>query len=345
MRAEVNVLLVFLALVSFPRAGWADASEAAGLYRWVPSLAITSGVTMQEQTGAQTAVAFPTNQPNNPNVVSPLRPYTVGDDRVVSPYVGGQLEIMTPALSFPTFPRFFATAEVIPTFAPERSLATEKQPSRVRGPDVGAVLAVEEDSSHFTTPPGKVGARTTAFGENEANGQGMLTRAQIEDLVYGAKAGIAFAFEFRNRQMRIKPSVGWIHYKVQVRNYMVDATCKPSTICTNVYQDSTGQAIRFAGFLRESILQGTEADDFDGVGPGLDLEMDAGRFGPLGISLFAGVHAYYIPGDRDIFFGEQRSFDDAIGQTTHQAASLVRVAPWLYRGGLGIRFAWLGGGD
>jgi hypothetical protein len=101
----------------------------------------------------------------------------------------------------------------------------------------------------------------------------------------------------------------------------------------------------FDGFLRESILWGTESGEFDGVGPGVELEMDTGRFGPLGVSLFLGVHAYYIPGDRDIFFGEQRSFDDPLGQTTHQAASRVSVAPWMYRAGLGIRFAWLGGGD
>jgi hypothetical protein len=313
----------------------------------VPSFAITSGVTAQEMVGTQGARRFPTA---DESAVQTLRPTTSGDDLAVTPYVGGNVELMSPALSLPGFPRFFASAEVLPSFAPERTLAQEGNPSRIRGSEVGAVLAVEEDQFHFTVPPGTAGPRQQQFGENDTNGQGTQLISEVDSLIYGAKVGVAFAFQYRGKQMRIKPSAGWLHYKVTARGYLVDPSCGSNgTVCTNVWDDpdldNVGNNIVLPGFLRESILQSSESGAFDGVGPGVDLEMDTGRYGPLGVSLFAGFHAYYIPGDRDIFFAQQAQFSDIIGTDTDQAAWHVRVDPWVYRAGIGIRFAWLGGGD
>ena len=36
-------------------------------------------------------------------------------------------------------------------------------------------------------------------------------------------------------------------------------------------------------FLRETILTASDSQRFNGIGPGLDVEMDTGRFGPLGV--------------------------------------------------------------
>jgi len=368
MRAAVNVVLVFGALAAFqgvPSAALAQQRES----RWVPSLAVTSGVTMQQQFGAQSASRSRTD-PNDPSpvclttpplvagCVEPLaRPARSGDDRVVSPYVGAAVELMTPGLPLLASPRLFVSGEILPTFASERGLAVEGEPARVRGPEVGAVLAGEEDSTHYTTgdPGTATGPRNRAFGDREANGQGTRTNAQVDQLAYGAKVGVAFAFELRGRQVRIKPSAGWIHYKVGVKGTLVDATCRSVILagerasrCTNTYfQDGTLNPATPDpnGFFRESILTGRDSGVFDGVGPGIDLEMDTGRYGPLGASVFAGVHAYYIPGDRDIFFTASRSFDDQFGADTDTASWRVRVAPWLYRAGVGIRFQWLGSAE
>src|SRR5262249_10751219 len=277
-------------------------------------------------------------------------------DRVVTPYVGYNFELLTPALRIPLRPRFFVTGEALPEFGDERKLANDQNPSRIRGPELNTVLAVEEDIHHFTAgPPGQAGPRQTPFDQNDAVGQGMRTVTQMDPFMFGVKAGASFSFEYRGRQFRIKPSIGWLHYRITARGTMVDPSCVPPQRCTNVYNfndngtplDPSDDFVQLAapGFLRESIIPATERGVFDGVGPGIDLEMDTGRFGPIGSALLMGLQAYYLPGDRDIFFGNYASFNDQLGNDTEIAAFRVRVAPWIYRIGLGIRFQWLGAAE
>ncbi len=137
---------------------------------------------------------------------------------------------------------------------------------------------------------------------------------------------------------------------------MVDPTCFPTTRCTNLYTErdpltGAGTLVAEPGLLRESIIAGSDHGVFDGVGPGVDLEVDTARIGPLGVSLFLGMHAYYLPGDRDIRVTVSQSHNDAdldpatTGIDTDVATWRVRVEPWIYRAGVGIRFSWLGTSD
>jgi len=356
MRAAVNRVLAsiafFLALSGAAAIATAAEREAQlGESRWIPSLAITSGVTVQDQDGAMSTYRI---QGTNPSVPLVIRDAQFGDDNVISPFVGGSLELLTPALPLPLRPRFFVSGELLPSFGPERVLAQEGDPSRIRGPELNTVLAVEEDNKHYTAgPPGQEGARTLAFEQQDAVGQGSELVSQVDPLMYGAKAGVSFSFEVRGRQLRIKPSAAWLHYRITVRGTVVDPTCVPVTRCTNVYFDQPDNTtpepgdfpLRFPGFFRETIITESEDGVFDGVGPGLDLEMDAGRFGPIGAAIFASAAAYYIPGDRDVFISNQRSFNDQVGNDVEVGVWRVRVAPWVYRAGLGMRFQWLGSPD
>src|SRR5262249_8135746 len=119
MRVRVNDVLVLFALAALvgaaSRARADEAEGALGQPQWVPSLAVTSGVTMEWQSGSQESFLYK----GSSGAVSELRPAKTGNDLAVSPYIGGALELMTPAL--PIFPRLrlFATGEVLPTFAPE----------------------------------------------------------------------------------------------------------------------------------------------------------------------------------------------------------------------------------
>jgi hypothetical protein len=365
MRVRVNdvlaafvlaVLAVLAGGASIARAGEGQDALSGG---WVPSLAVTGGVTIQRQAGQQHSFLFD-GESANPTAPIPLRAPKSGEDHAVSPFIGGAIELMTPAM-MRRF-RLFGAVEVLPTFAPERTLTHEGLPSRIRGPQIGSVLAQClspgedcEDNKHFTTgaPGTQSGPRgdRDAFGKGEANGQGMQMSVQLDQLAYGAKAGFSVAFQYRGHELRIKPSVGWIHYKIGAKGYMVDPTCKAlappppgNSICTNTYDFFTG-AIRQTGQLRESILSAHDSGVFDGVGPGVDLEMQAGRFGPIGTALFLGGQAYYLPGDRDIDFQATRGFSDFFGNDTNTAQWNVRVAPWIYRIGLGVRFQWLGSSD
>jgi hypothetical protein len=147
--------------------------------------------------------------------------------------------------------------------------------------------------------------------------------------------------------MRLKPSIGWIHYEVDAKGFLVDPDCNPAAACTNTY--FTNGVLRQVGFLRESILSAKKSQEFDGFGPGLDLEMDVGRFGPIGTALFVGLHGYYLPGDRDIEFQTSQTYDDQLSPSAavdvNSASWKLRVAPWIYRAGIGIRFHWLGSFD
>jgi hypothetical protein len=90
-----------------------------------------------------------------------------------------------------------------------------------------------------------------------------------------------------------------------------------------------------------------KADDslwLDGVGPGLDVEMDTGRVGPYTVSLFLGGGAYYLLSDRTTAFSATQTIGpDTLGAPVDYHADFTfRVNPWLYRGGLGLRFSWVG---
>jgi hypothetical protein len=308
----------------------AGSTTQAGEDRWVPSLAITSGVTVQKQNGTADSCLFPLfpgdTSPDSCNTRGDppdpaLRGFTNRDDLAVSPFVGGALELMTPALPIPGRPRLFVSGELLPTFAPDRDLAVEGDPGCVRGskPDAGCAKNEGEET----------------FKEGDANGVGSRTSAQVDTLVYGASLGVAFPARIGKRQLRIKPSVGWINYKLEAEALVVDAACSPEDQCTIV-----------GDHLRETTLTANDSQRFNGIGPGLDIEMDTGRFGPIGSSLFLGARAYRILGDRTISFGTTETFTDRVsgpGETDVAVGAFeVEVDPWMFRGHVGIRFHWLG---
>jgi hypothetical protein len=345
MSLRVNDVVAALALAAVASAAQGARADEVGFgqHQWVPSLAVTGGATMQDQSGSHASFQYDA-EAADPTQATTLREPDFGEDRAVSPFIGGAIELMTPSV---WRLRFFASGEVLPVFAPERHLTDEGQPTRISGPEVNSVIAKQEDNTHFTDPPTQ--PRANPFGASDAKGQGIRSNAQVDQLSYGAKAGLAFSFQYRGRQMRIKPSVGWYRYKVGVKGYMVHPACNPANRCTNTY--NTSGVLLQPGFLREAILKASDNGVFDGVGPGLDLEMDAGRFGPIGTSLFIGVGGYYIPGDRDIDFGARKTFNpgapdfDQLGADTYTVTWHTRVAPWIYRGSIGVRFQWLGLSD
>jgi len=295
-----------------------ERARQAGEDRWVPSLAIASGVTIQQQDGTVNSFQFE----DGSTTPTTLRGVVDGDDLAVSPFVGGALELMSPALAIPTRPRFFASGEILPTFASNRSLAIDGDPGCIRSPEPGAPCA--RDQVVFT--------RT--FSEAGANGQGSRTSAELGTLVYGATVGVAFPLQVGKRQLRIKPSFGWINYEINAEGFVSDAACSPTDRCVTVGATP--------GFLREVILSANDSQRFNGIGPGLDIEMDTGRYGPLGVSLFLGGRAYAIVGDRTLSFATSQSYDDVLGMDVAQAQFEVEVDPWLYRAHVGIRFHWLG---
>ena len=331
------VVALWMSLPADTLASGGDASgpiKQAGEARWVPSLALSSGVVLQTQSGAADSVLFE-------DMTAPpvdLRGPVAGDDFVLAPFFGASLEVMSPALALPGRPRFFLSGEVVPTFGSDRSLAFEGNPDCVRGPLPEDPCASEED-----------GTRRSAYGEAEANGLGTRTKATFGTMVYGALLGVAFPLKLGKRQVRIKPYLAWINYKINGEGKVVDATCDdPSTPllldeCTDWTEITpfVGEIVH-EGVMREVNLTATASQRFNGIGPGLDIEMDTGQFGPIGSSLFVGGRAYAVLGDRAFAFGTSESFDDEFGMDTAAAAFAIEVDPWIFRAHAGIRFQWLG---
>jgi len=260
-----------------------EPTKQAGEDRWVPSLAIIGGVTIQQQDGNSDSFMVDLNSNST-------------------------------------------SGEILPTFAADRDLAVEGNPSCIRGPEPNAPCA---------SKPG--GLSGTSFNAENANGQGSSLITQVDTLVFGANLGVAFPVEVLERQLRIKPSVGWISYEVEADGLVVDAACgdpnsiPPSTRCND--------------FLREMTLAASDSQRFNGIGPGVDVEMDAGQLGPLGVSLFLGGRAYAIVGDRDMSFSDTKSYDDQLGTDDATALFEVKVDPWIFRAHVGIRFHYLGNQD
>jgi hypothetical protein len=89
---------------------------------------------------------------------------------------------------------------------------------------------------------------------------------------------------------------------------------------------------------------------FNGIGPSLEIEMDVGRFGPLGVSLFLGGAMYRILGDRIVNLSDTVSTDIerlspsvvSLPADTYTANWSFEADPWMYSAAVGIRFHWLG---
>jgi hypothetical protein len=355
VRQPVNILVVWIAAtalqVAFPIAATAedpqreDPQEREGESRWGYSLAVTSGVLLQGQDGSVDACLFanPANAtgacPAPAPLSTPLRPASDDNDLAIAAFVGANLEVMSPALPVPTRPRLFLSGEILPTFAAKRDVAGEGDPGCVRGPEPGDPCASSEDP---------LNPRDTPFGQDSANGQGSVVSTDYHTLTFGANLGVAFPAQVGKRRLRIKPSFGWLSYEAKVSGQVVDATCvgldttknppEPTDWCTNVLNRGTGS-------LRETNLTGSDTRRFHAIGPGLDVEMDTGRFGPLGTSIFIGGHAYRTLGDRTVTVTQTQVYGNDGLPLANQAVSArweVDFNAWMFRAGVGLRLQWLG---
>jgi hypothetical protein len=173
----------------------------------------------------------------------------------------------------------------------------------------------------------------------------------FDTLTFGANLGVAFPARLGKRQLRIKPSFGWLHYKVSADGLVSNAKCGPDTFTPGIPNDTactpriTGGGAIIPGDLRAFSLDGSDSLMFNAIGGGLDLEMDTVRYGPVGASLFLGGGFYRTLGDRTISFNDTQIEPPEppfFGMDVATAQWEVKVDPWIYRAHVGIRFQWLG---
>lgn len=292
--------------------------------RWIPSLALEGGMSFQDweaDVASQVCRGCAFSDPLA--VPETLQPGGAGDDRDSTAFIGIQLELMSPQIPIPGSPRFFIGGEIAPTFGNERDVVSRGQPGPIGSPSTN-------DQARF--------------GDNIATGQGSKVTMKRDELTFGLYAGMAFPFELFGRELEIRPSLNWTRFDVELDGFVSDADCAVVTFggITSTQCNSPGPPVP-PGFLRQTQIRTSTDETFDGIGPGLHLEMKAGRVGPLGTTVFAGARVFRLLGEKDV---EIRSgpttVSDQLGTDQTTARFGYEVDDWIYRFGVGVRLQWLG---
>jgi len=326
MQTTVNIFACGLAACALVCGAIAAAEEPPAVRQpgWIPSFAINGGAAMQDmkasvdsacENGGPGAELPDLDIISCDFIVGPgpsaLREPESGSDLTVSPIVGFDLQLLTPEIALiPGRPRLFVAGELRLFFPPTKKLALEGDPKGVSIP---------------TPPPASIPTAALI-------GVGSQTASEIDTLGWGAGLGLAFPFQFRGRQLWLKPSARWANYKVNIYGKVVAGL-----------KDDPPIGPPYGSNIREINLLADTSRTYNGVGPGLELELDAGQFGPLGVAVFAGGAIYKVFGERHVDFSTTQTLTgDGLPEDTYTANFSHEVDPWMYRAGVGIRFSWLG---
>ncbi len=282
------------------------AEENDDLDRWLPAVGLVVGLEIHK-TDAETQTG-PLNQPARSTEKSPLRPPSSGDTNATGVAVGAEFELMAPSFTHSHgAPRMFARGSVDWNLTPDTRPSSEG----ARGP--------------IEVPRNAQGLPPNFFQAENVLGQGTNTKVEYDDFEYRAGLGVAFATEFRDRKIRIKPSVEYIQKTLEATGGVTRVVQLPGTPLVIDRLDPTTVRIEQVDLKNTRTLYG--------VGPGIEIEMQARREGSLSVELFAGGKFYYYVGDLT---------DDLRGTTS--AGELVEIRfdydEWNYRFDTGIRFRW-----
>jgi hypothetical protein len=324
-------IFTFLLIASGSLASTSSAEPRDETERWVPALGGTSGVFGQTANAGVTSsgityVLTSRTAPNpNTEIVTVttvtnanLRPPAEGDDVLVTPYVGGTAELMTPGIqALPGRPRFFVRGDVSAAFGTERKVARERTPTSLPDP--------------LPTEP--------ALSEEAVSGIGSETTAEVQPLAINAGAGVAFTLDLFERRIRIKPSVEYSREEIDFTGRVIRAVQLDTGIG---FQGGTVQQ-KPSEFIGVTV-RGDESEVFQAVGAGIEVELDTVRAGPFMISLFLAGRGTKILGDTRVEFSSQTtvSAPELIPDPTTATADWeFDKGAWTYGGNVGFRFRWL----
>ena len=276
--------------------------------RWVPSVAVALGFTSQRIEGSveskRTVIGFD---------IFDVRPSDFGEKHLNALHVGGQFEIQSPALPIPyVHPRFFFGGEVYNVSSQQRSIAREGDPQQE--------LGLPDGNGPFT--------------ELELLGRGSETTVDMDNVQFGAHVGISFPVQIGDWRISIKPSARYLKQELQFRGIISqgrrganETVSVPRSIPTNVV-----------------LLLGNEDTDLHAVGPGLEIEFEAGGVRSLTATVFISGGAYRVLSDDEITFTTTGRDSDGTAFTTYTGTWSADIDPWLYRATVGMRIKWTGAG-
>ncbi len=279
----------------------AEPVDERELSRWVPSFALLTGMNAQRTEGGLLTgdVLGPQHATAEPQILSdtPPNPHA----RMMTPFVGGSIELMTPAwVSLPGRPRAYSHVDISFGFGPEYRIPKIRDPGS------------------FRNSPGSV-----SFTEGTILGQGGQTAAEVEPLLVAAGAGFAFTLEAWDRALRIKPSLEYLREEIEIRG----------VVRRVVIQQTPAGSVNPPDF-RHITLTAKKTQVYHGLGPGIELELDARRSGPFVLSLFIGAKAW-------AFLDNEKQVVIATNEFGEHAVFEFLKNRWAFAGSLGLRFRWV----
>lgn len=314
MRGRI-ILIALLGVASIGLSvGHAEEGDRDEKARWVPAFSLSSGAFVQRFQGtlnasaaqcgteaAPTCFPSPWASPDDPNSFLLQRgtPHT-SRTRLFTPFVAVNLELTTPSLidDFGA-PSLFAHVDFAYAFGFEKNIAVLDAPGELRPP-----------------PPNNKEAIAW-------KGQGDSMTYQASDFQFSGGIGLAFHFDVADRRVRIKPSLEYMRQSAKLRGFL------QRVIKTN----QTGPSDPDPDW-RFVELKDTKTVVFHSIGPGLEVEMDAARKGPLVLSLYGGAQAYAILGSNRVELSD-------VNELGEWATWDYLANRWFFRGSVGLRFRWL----
>ena len=279
---------------------------------WVPGLSFTGGL-LFTNIDARLETSDVLGPSAGPDPVQPIQPFGRGDDLQPVPFIGASFELMSPPLfaDLPGRPRLFFHADVAGAFAQGDDLA--------RNLDAGTQLSIPsllQNSGNIPT--------------DTLLGQGSRLTVEVQPLTYAAGLGMAFEVTLFDRMFRLKPSIEYNSYEVDLEGIVSRAI--PLT--------TGGREPNELSDFRHILLEGQQTKRFHGIGPGFEIETDAGRVGSFVASVFLGARAYAILGGREVAVADFNDSDpDPLAQQEN-ARWTAELSRWAYRAGVGLRFYW-----
>jgi hypothetical protein len=309
-RLPIMLLLVGLVLVAAVAEPATAEDDLPGSRRndnrWTPSLALSIGFTSQRFEGSveseRSLFAF--------FFFQDVRPTDRSQKYLNMPNVSGMLEVQSPALPIPYLrPRIFFGGHADSVSSQRRSIAREGDPQ-----------------SELTVPEG-----TGPFTELELLGTGSETTIDSETIQFGAHVGIAFPVQVGDWQVSVKPSVRYLRQELLFTGIVSEGNRGDG-------METVARSIP----TNRILLEGSASTDLHAVGPGLEIEIEAGGVRSLSASVFVSGGAYRVLSDLQIPFSAQGMDSNQTGFTLYNANWTADIDPWLYRANVGMRIRWTG---
>ena len=158
---------------------------------------------------------------------------------------------------------------------------------------------------------------------DNVTGVGSETTTRSGRLALHAGAGVAFSVSLMDRELRIKPSLQYRYDELDMASALSDAQ--------SIADDNNCPC-------RLLQISAQTSKGFHALGPGLEIETDAGRAGPFMTTVAMSFQGLYGLGDRSMSLRSSGNFDTA---EPASVVSTLKRSPWTFRGGIVVSLRWL----